>query len=224
MSAISTVRRTAAETILVAAASFKDRDFTKWELAIAAWQLDKARFGMKGFETEYPDMNRVLMELVGAKPSSPVKRGHLECPAPSTYRLTARGKSLAAAMIESVNQAASPNWIYKGLQPYLRHPVLASWQSDPSEPRELEQARDFLSVGGMGDARQLIRAAYRWFVTHGVYSLDYYQPAVRVASIPSPPMPPPIESAELADLSDFLTALGYRFPQLVGKQAKCEIA
>ena len=90
--------RTAADIVLLAAADLSaagNTEFTEWDLAVAAWSLDRTRFGMRGYEQIYPDHKRVYMEIVGGKPSSPVRLSYVEKLRPNTYRITPLGWAAA---------------------------------------------------------------------------------------------------------------------------------
>jgi hypothetical protein len=60
---------TAADTILLAlhAATgdmISESVFTESEITVLAWQADRMRFGLRGYETIYPNMKRVCCELI----------------------------------------------------------------------------------------------------------------------------------------------------------------
>jgi hypothetical protein len=72
----------AVRALLVAAADRLTRagkaEFTEWELTVAAWQADPARFGLPGFEAAHPDHKRVSCELVAGRRRSLLGDGWLE--------------------------------------------------------------------------------------------------------------------------------------------------
>lgn len=91
----------AAEVILLAALELSlhgNETFTEWDLTVAAWKLDKKRFGMRGHG--YPDHKRVYMEIAGKKPHNPLCRGWMEKVAPNTFRLTEKGRAKAEELKE----------------------------------------------------------------------------------------------------------------------------
>src|SRR5262249_51082894 len=74
-------RQTAAQVILLAADDLMAQgasEFTEWELTIASWIRDRARFGLRGYAQDHPDHKRVMMEIMGKKPHNPVLLGHME--------------------------------------------------------------------------------------------------------------------------------------------------
>src|SRR5262245_64108836 len=94
-------KHTASETVLLAAADLTasgQQEFSEWDLTVAAWSLDRFRFGLRGYAQSYPDHKRVMMEIMGQKPSSPVQQKYLEKLRPNFYRLTPLGKSAATRL------------------------------------------------------------------------------------------------------------------------------
>ena len=95
---------TASETVLLAAADLTavgNQEFSEWDLTVAAWALDRLRFGLRGYAQTHPDHKRVMMEIMGKKASSPVQQKYLEKTRPNHYRLTPLGKAIAAGLRSS---------------------------------------------------------------------------------------------------------------------------
>jgi hypothetical protein len=208
-------KSTAAQVILLAAddlAAAGTKEFTEWELTVAAWQRDPARFGLRGYEQKYPDHKRVMSEIMGSKPSNPVQLRHLEKVRPSTYRLTALGRSEAARLRSGASEKTSREKDpHTTLSAYIGHRAFARWRNDPEQPRLWSDVADFLAAGpGAPDdvAAQLdfVRRAIR-------AGLDYCQAKDLVKLEPrSRSGGAPIHVRDIAELSDFLLALQYRFP------------
>lgn len=57
------------------------------EIVVAAWSVDKMKFGLPGFEALYPNSNRVIVALVVL-----TRRKMIERMSPSRYRLTEKGR------------------------------------------------------------------------------------------------------------------------------------
>jgi hypothetical protein len=94
-------KNTASEIVLLAAAdltSAGNQEFSEWDLTVAAWALDRLRFGLRGYAQSHPDHKRVMMEIMGKKASSPVQQKYLEKTRPNYYRLTPLGKAIAAGL------------------------------------------------------------------------------------------------------------------------------
>lgn len=90
-------RQTLNDVIILAAAKLGEQ-FTEADLAVACWKMDCRRFGMRGFETRYPD-TKIIAAVLSARPNgmeyaygkTPVAKGMLERIAPRTFRLTESG-------------------------------------------------------------------------------------------------------------------------------------
>ena len=215
-------RYTAAQVILLAADDLMAQgasEFTEWDLTVSAWQRDRDRFGLRGYQTTYPDHKRVMMEIMGKKPQNPILLGLMEKIRPNHYRLTPMGRSEAVRLRYSgepeTKRKATPLGQYDAISRYVRHPVFVKWRDDPDEPRRLADAADFLGADvndqedlmkNMKNVVQLIENAIKWCNTnHTDYLIkDRGQPT--------------IHARELTEVSDFLQALRYRFPKLEGKK------
>ena len=85
----------AAKVILLAAADLAadgSGEFSEWDLTVASWRRDQNRFGCRGYEDEYPDHKRVMMEIMGKKKKdNPIRQGWVERVRPNFYRMTALG-------------------------------------------------------------------------------------------------------------------------------------
>lgn len=67
-----------------------NNEFALPALVVAAWGLDRERFGLKGYALLHPDSNRVVVEVVKAC------RPFLERTRPGHYRVSAAGLAEAA--------------------------------------------------------------------------------------------------------------------------------
>jgi hypothetical protein len=223
---------TASETVLLSADDLTaagNQEFSEFDLTVAAWSRDRFRFGLRGYAQSYPDHKRVMMEIMGQKPSSPIQQKYLEKVRPNYYRLTALGKAVAARLrsgasgVKAAGGGTKPvtvRELYEVAAAYIARPEFRRWQDNPEEPREWTGAAAFLGVAGkdakadpadrLEEVHDSIRAAMDWcrvqeaaFLTRG-----------------SGQGGTPIHVRDLSDLLDFLTALTYRFPDHLEKKAK----
>lgn len=74
-----------AKAIVLRAARRLTQPFCLERLIVAAWKEDTLRFGLRGFESVYPDANAVGVTLSGKY--GLVTRGHLIRVGPKLYRL-----------------------------------------------------------------------------------------------------------------------------------------
>jgi hypothetical protein len=81
--------------LLLQAASELSEKFCEEDLVLAAWLLDKRRFGLGRYHIAHPDNNRVRATLVGHR--GLIADGLLERIGPKQYRLTEAGRSYAVA-------------------------------------------------------------------------------------------------------------------------------
>lgn len=78
--------------LLVIAACQADGLFAsvrKEDIIVAAWEANKAAFGLAGYHDKYPNSNRVIAELVKMK-----DRGQLSQPVEGHYALTDAGRAI----------------------------------------------------------------------------------------------------------------------------------
>lgn len=220
-------KQTASETVLLAAddlAAAGKAEFSEWDLTVAAWSLDRFRFGLRGYAQSYPDHKRVMMEIMGQKPSSPVVLKFLEKIRPNVYRLTAAGKAAAAklrggAKVKPTRHPVTVRELYETVAAYAGRPEFRRWQENPEEPRDWAGAASFLGLTGktgredpvekMDEVKAALKAALDWcrveevaFLTRGSGSGGA-----------------PIHVRDVSDLLDFLTALTYRFPEYLDVEA-----
>lgn len=232
---------TASETVLLAAADLTaagSQEFSEWDLTVAAWTIDRLRFGLRGYAQSHPDHKRVMMEIMGKKGSSPVQQKYLEKIRPNYYRLTPLGKAIAAGLRSSTPHAATAPATGKPAAgkpaPVVRTPVMElyekaalyvdktefrRWQDNPEEPRDWAGASKFLGLVGndarvnpverLEEVRAAIQAAMDWCTAQDTVYLT------RGASAGSP-----IHVSDLANMLDFLVALTYRFPEALEKRGK----
>lgn len=176
-------RFTSAEIVILAAhdlASVGVSEFSEWQLSVAAWKRDQSRFGMRGFEDQYPDHKRVMKEIMGKAPNSPVNRGLLHKIRTNYYEITALGRSavtqLSAATTVQGAQPRSPETLYDDLAKYTDHRVFKSWSQDKQDPRTWLGASAFLRLARnepnelrkrLHEPQQLANDGLAWFRATG---------------------------------------------------------
>ena len=220
-------KQTASETVLLAAddlASAGKLEFTEWDLTVAAWSIDRFRFGLRGYAQSYPDHKRVMMEIMGQKPSSPVINKYLEKVRPNTYRLTASGKATAAklrggAKVKATRRPVTVRELYDTVAVYAGKPEFRRWQENPEEPRDWTGAASFLGLSGKSghedpvqrsdEVKAALKSALDWCRVEEVAFLTKGSGQGGAA----------IHVRDVSDLLDFLTALTYRFPEYLDVEA-----
>ncbi|MDZ4817779.1 MAG: hypothetical protein SGJ20_02270 [Planctomycetota bacterium] len=219
---MATNRRTAAQEILLAAADLANtgkRDFTEWELTVAAWRRDNNRFGLRGFESAHPDHKRVMMEIMGqTKKDNPVRRCFIVKTKPNYYRLTDLGAAEVTALLHrpavGATTSKSPGLIYVAVEPFVESPPFRAWLKDNDEPRTWLGAAAFLGLSRntANELNDRIRAietaakhASEWCVQAGRNDITR---GVHGGSRPIP-------LAEIEQLQAFLDVLRGRFARQI---------
>jgi hypothetical protein len=116
------------EKVLLAAAGLEEggqSPFTAEALIVAAWSKYPRTFGLKGFEEQHPDSNKVLTSLMGEKGLA--KRGWLHKAGQKLYSVTREGRQVARRLLQG---EATPE--------------------RPTAPVRLDRAQDRLIQGLLG--------------------------------------------------------------------------
>lgn len=127
-----------------------DKTFTMEELAVAAWRLDSAAFGLRGFEAEHPDSERLHRELDsrGKGQKGLVDQGLLTKVRARVYRLTVKGLQRASTLTpedagarEKVDRSLG-----ESVRAILDHEVFRNWLQDHGRPKSFREAGHFWGV------------------------------------------------------------------------------
>ncbi len=151
---IASNRLTAAQEILLAADDLDKsghREFTEWDLTVAAWSRSRNRFGCRGYEEKYPDHKRVMMEIMGTtKKDNPLRRGWFIKTKINHYAITPLGQSEADRFRKMSGEMRptekSAQHLYDTVHPYIEHTVFRKFIKDPQEPRTWLGAASFLKL------------------------------------------------------------------------------
>jgi hypothetical protein len=140
--------------LLLAAVEFTGgdttRDFTMEELLVTAWKADSTAWGLRGFEKDHPDSERVHRELDsrGRDQQGLIASGHLEKVRARVYRLTLKGLREASALdpdkaplAEKLNREMETK-----VRSILEHQVFRLWLKDPDKPTNFRDAGHFWDV------------------------------------------------------------------------------
>lgn len=165
-------RLTAVQEILLGAADIDrsgGKEFSEWDLTVATWKRNPNRFGCRGYEDNYPDHKRIMMEIMAtAKKDNPLRRGWFERTRANHYRLTDIGRDAANQLAdrnpEPGQSQRSPQPIYDAVSPLYRNPVFRKYIIDPEEPRMWLGAASFLGLTSnepqhVEDRRRAVRTA-----------------------------------------------------------------
>ena len=153
---------TAAQAILLGASDLSAEgkgEFSEWDLAVATWKRNPNRFGCRGYEGQYPDHKRVMMEIMGTtKKENPIRKGWFEKVRPNTYRLTNIGITEADRLKRNVSSdrksVRSPQAIYDAVAPLYKNSAFRKHSRDADEPRMWLGAASFFQLSS-GDPLHL---------------------------------------------------------------------
>lgn len=98
---------TVPEKILLAASHLEDlgeSPFSAEALIVAVWRKYPRTFGLKGYEDQYPDSNKVLASIMGERGLT--RRGWLDKPGQKLYALTGEGRRMVRRLLQGDDQPA----------------------------------------------------------------------------------------------------------------------
>lgn len=133
-----------------------DRRFTGEELLVAAWKQDPYAWGLRGFETEHPDLEKLRKEIDSRGKStgsqSLVNNGFLSKYEGRIYTLTAKGLAAAARLeragdgVDDTVQAKVGRVLHSKIKAILDNPVFSAWQKDHAHPKHFRDAGYFWGI------------------------------------------------------------------------------
>lgn len=172
------------------------REFSEFELTVAAWKRYPAIFGLRGFNDTYPDHKRVYMELIASRDRSLLKLGYLARIRPNYFRATELGAAVSAGLADPCQ---TEQWC-QFLQHLLGHPARAAWAANPTNPRRAADIRGLFRDGLTATtAGALVEKIMLW--CNGMV-VSYVAPFSSGAAV---------HARELGPLLDFLAVVEGRF-------------
>ena len=126
-----------------------DQEFTFEDLLVAAWRMNPAAWGLRGYERDYPDSERLHREVDsrGTEGSGLVGQCFLQKTKPRVYRLTQKGLAQAceAPTSDEFRQKAD-RALQEEIERIINHPAFRSWLKDNDQPRHFRQAGSFWRI------------------------------------------------------------------------------
>jgi len=157
------------------------RTFTAEELAVVAWLDDKASFGLRGYENEYPDSNK-LFKSIDSK-GGLVAKGLIVRVGDRTFRLSAGGIASASQLSPSnaEQQLKLERELATSVNKLVSHPVFSEWLKDHARPAKFSAAGQFWGVAPgtpprvvrdrIANIEATLKQALQYMVTRGVNAL-----------------------------------------------------
>lgn len=141
------------EQVLLAALEFIGGDlrksFTAEDLLMKAWKRDPLAWGLRGYELEHPDSEKIRVEIDRANvKGGMVGLGFFEKVRQRTYRLTPTGL-LAASEVKEADpstRAMAERTLADAIKDIMSHPVFRSWTKDPGTPKYFRDAGHFWGI------------------------------------------------------------------------------
>jgi len=146
------------EKILIAAVEGVGADatkkFTMEDLAVWAWERDRTAWGIRGYESKYPDLDKVRKDMGarGAEQKGVVQLGWVERVEPRVYRVTPAGLAEYATLSASMGstsgelQEKAGRELGSQVSRILEHPVFRRWLSDATKPKYFRDAGHFWGI------------------------------------------------------------------------------
>ena len=146
------------EQVLLAALDCSGDDlqktFTSEDLLVSAWKRDRLAWGLRGYERQYPDNDKIHKELdgrgtrEGSASAGLVSSGLLLRVRQRIYRLTPAGLLASAEVVgaEPDTRGKAERVLADAVGAILSHSVLRGWLKDPSSPKHFRDAGHFWGV------------------------------------------------------------------------------
>jgi hypothetical protein len=131
-----------------------DKTFTLEDLIVGAWKRDRLAWGLRGYEQEHPDGDRLRKEIDsrGAREGNPstglVASGLLSRVRERIYRLTPAGLTAAAEVVGAKPDARgkAERVLADAVDAILSHSVFRAWLKDTNSPKHFRDAGHFWGI------------------------------------------------------------------------------
>lgn len=129
------------------------RSFTAEELAVAAWLDDKASFGLRNYENEYPDSNKIFKSIDSK--GGLVAKGLIIKVGDRTFRMSAGGIAAGSCLSPTKPdiQLKLERELATVVNKLISHTAFAEWLSDHAKPAKFSAAGQFWGVAPGTPAR-----------------------------------------------------------------------
>jgi hypothetical protein len=189
---MSTQRLGLKEKLLLAALECSNgetnRSFTGEDLLVEAWKQDPQAWGLRGYELEHPDLEKLRKEIDSRGKStgshSLVNNGFLAKQEGRIYRLTSKGLAAAARLrqpgkaVDTTVQMKVGRELHSKIKTTLDSPIFRSWIKNPDQPRLFRDAGYFWGIGPgspagtvrkrVSEVDDVLQAAYQFLNDRGV--------------------------------------------------------
>jgi len=124
------------------------KTFSAEELLVEAWKYAKSAWGLRKFEDEHPDAEKINKELNRRGSIGLLGQGMIERVMPMVYRLTAAGLHEASQLKpgDVVACGKANRELEASIKGVLEHAVFRAWLSDQSKPKYFREAGHFWGI------------------------------------------------------------------------------
>ena len=134
---------------LVLVMSELEDEFDEWTMTVKAWQMYPDYYGLRGYESQYPDHKMVCN--IYQKPGGPVGQGYMEKVRTNVYRLLPAGVLRAQQLSESnsaSNAIATLNIkLFERLRRAVKSRAYSKYLEREEVPNDWNAASSFFEVG-----------------------------------------------------------------------------
>ena len=138
-----------------------EKTFAAEDLLVAAWKRDRVAWGLRGYEQEYPDADRLRKEIdsrgarEGNQSTGLVASGLLSRVRERIYRLTPAGLAAAAEVVgaEPDARGKAERVLADAVKTILSHSVFRAWLKDSNSPKHFRDAGHFWGIAPGTPAR-----------------------------------------------------------------------
>lgn len=141
------------DQVLLAALEVTEGDlgksFTAEDLLMRAWRRDPLSWGLRGYEQQHPDSEKIYKEIDRANVKGGMMGlGLFEKVRQRTYRLTPSGLIAASKLREAdpSMHALAERALATAIKDIISHPVFLSWTKDSRTPRYFRDAGHFWGI------------------------------------------------------------------------------
>ncbi len=139
------------------------KTFTAEGLLVEAWKYDKAAWGLRDFEEQYPDAEKINKELNRRGSIGLVGQGAIERVGPMVYRLTIAGLHEATHLqpADTIVRERVDRELEALVKEILEHAVFKAWLADPAKPKYFREAGHFWGIAPGTPPKTVRERVYR---------------------------------------------------------------
>ena len=127
-----------------------EKTFTSEDLLVRAWKNERPAWGLRGYEDEYPDADKIHKELDGRGAASKgiIGLGYIERVHNRVYRMTPAGLMAGSALrpADPIVREKAGRTLEHEIRQILEHAVFRAWLQNPALPKHFRDAGHFWGI------------------------------------------------------------------------------